>query len=188
MQQATDKTALRRELQRRRASLGTSSRQEKSRQILSKLYRLPEFSAAQRVFCFISHGTEVDTHTLINSLLEDGKTVAVPKITENREMIAVPFKDWAGLVAGQLGILTPVSSREYPGKFDLCITPGLGFTETGTRLGYGRGYYDRWFAGNECGCRIALAFECQVLNHIAREEHDVAVDIILTEDRVLRVA
>ncbi len=182
------KQQTRRRLLHRRSELSAVSRAAKSRAIASRLRGLPEFQPAQQVFCFISYGAEVDTHNLINEMLQQGKQLAVPKIIGNREMIAVPFTDWAELTPGQLGILTPLSTRDFAGDFDITITPGLGFTASGKRLGYGRGYYDKWFVAHKSGHKIALAFECQLLDGMSSEPHDIAVDIIVTENRVIRVS
>ena len=98
-------------------------------------------------------------------------------------MRAVPFTGWSDLAPGVLGIPTPVDSVAYPGYVDLVITPGLGFTPDGTRIGFGRGYYDRWFAVHAHGLRVGLAFECQLETSLPAETADVPVHILITEQR-----
>lgn len=142
---------------------------------------------AKSVFCFISHGTEVDTHGIIDHLLTQGKTLAVPKIMAASYMTAVRFQDWGELEAGQLGILSPRSNTVMIGAFNVTITPGLAFSECGKRLGFGRGYYDKWFQTNNAGVKIALAYEAQIHADLPTNDQDVKVDIIITEERLIRI-
>ncbi|MEJ2760662.1 MAG: 5-formyltetrahydrofolate cyclo-ligase [Gammaproteobacteria bacterium] len=181
------KAALRESQKQVRDALPEEARREHSRAILERLLELPVLQAARSVFCFVSHGSEVDTHPLLDWLLVQGKTVAVPKILNAEGMIAVPFKSWDDLRPGQLGILTPAVSTPYPGGIDVCITPGLGFTSSGKRLGYGRGYYDRWFAGHPVAHRIAVGFECQLLEDLPAGERDVPVNMVVTERRIILI-
>lgn len=176
------KQRLRTELKKRRAGLPESQRQQEETAILTTLLAEEALLNAHRVFCFISHGDEVDTHGLINELLRQGKRIVVPKILPGG-MIAVPFSDWSDLEPGQLGIPTPVSSRECRDRIDACITPGLAFTESGKRLGYGRGYYDHWFAGHPVEHRIGIAYDCQVVDELPADERDVPVTLLVTGSR-----
>ena len=162
-------------------------RLQKNLAIQQKLLSLVEIEDAKSVFCFISYGTEVETHGIIDHLLTQGKTLAVPKIMASACMSAVRFQDWGELEAGQLGILSPRSNAVMTGVFDVTITPGLGFSECGKRLGFGRGYYDKWFQTNNEGVKIALAYETQIHEDLPSTEHDVKVDIIITEERLIRI-
>jgi 5-formyltetrahydrofolate cyclo-ligase len=184
----TQKTALRAEMKQVRDALTEQQRRDYSRAIRELLLQLPQLQAARSVFCFISHGSEVDTRPLLDQLLKDGKTVTSPRITRDQGMIAVPFRDWNDLVPGQLGILTPSTTQPYPGDIDLCITPGLAFTVSGRRLGYGRGYYDRWFAGHAVADRIAVGFECQVVDDLPADANDIPVTMLVTERRLVRIS
>jgi 5-formyltetrahydrofolate cyclo-ligase len=181
------KAELREQLKQARDALTPAQRREYSRAIRERLLQLPQVQAAASVFCFVSNGSEVDTHPLLDEFLRDGKTVAVPRITRDRGMLAVPFSGWEELQPGQLGILSPVSDRPYAGAIDVCITPGLGFTVMGKRLGYGRGYYDRWFAGHAVADRIAVGFECQVLDDLPAGSNDVPVTMLVTESRLILI-
>ena len=127
----------------------------------------------------------MDTHGLLRYFLAVGMTVAVPKILPGKTMIACRFTRWEDLAPGELGILTPPGDTSCPGPFDLVITPGLGFTPQGQRLGYGRGYYDRWFAEQRGARKIALAFEVQVMNDIPHAQNDIPVDMLITEKRII---
>lgn len=181
------KDDLRARFKQLRRELPDTVRLQKNLAIQQKLLSLVEIEDAKSVFCFISYGTEVETHGIIDHLLTQGKTLAVPKIMATSHMNAVRFQDWAELEAGQLGILSPRSNAAMTGVFDITITPGLGFSACGKRLGFGRGYYDKWFQTNDAGVKIALAYEMQIHEDIPTNEHDVKVDIIITEERLIRI-
>jgi 5-formyltetrahydrofolate cyclo-ligase len=184
----TQKESLRQQLKLSCKEIPVSSRAQNNEAIQQRLFSLEAIQTAKSVFCFISYGTEVHTHAIINELLAQGKQISVPKITNSGQMIAVKFKDWDELEPGQLGILTPPENEVLQGKFDVVITPGLGFTETGKRLGFGRGYYDKWFQDNESGLKVALAYNSQIIDDLPTDENDKNVDFIISEKRTIETA
>lgn len=179
------KKQLRVELKKRRSVLTQTDVAEKSLQIHENLQKIAAFKQAESFFCFISYQKEVDTHALIKSFLEQNLSLAVPKIMGKEEMIAVPFTSWEELEPDKMGILTPKSNELALGPFDVTITPGLGFTPCGDRLGYGRGYYDRWFANYDVKTRIGVAFEVQVVEELPLEKTDMPLDMLVTEERII---
>ena len=71
----------------------------------------------------------------------------------------------------------------------LFLVPGLAFDPAGGRLGYGLGFYDRAFAVADPGAlKVGLAFELQIIESIPADPHDVPMDFVVTEDRVIRAA
>ena len=185
---ATQKAVLRPALKQLRASLPAEDRANASMSIMHNLLSLDEMETARAVFSYISHGHEVDTHALLRHFLGRGATVAVPKILPGIGMIAVPFTRWEDLAPGELGILTPSGATPCPGPFDIVITPGLGFTARGYRIGFGRGYYDRWFAEHQTARKIALAFEVQIIAELPHAEYDIPVDVLITEKRIIVIS
>jgi 5-formyltetrahydrofolate cyclo-ligase len=157
-----------------------------SRRIRARVQRLKAVRDARGIFVFISYDAEVDTHPLLDRWLREGRRLAVPYIAGGH-MQAVRFGGWEELVTGTLGILTPRHAEPETGPFDIAITPGVGFTSRGDRLGYGKGYYDRWFLEHQVGLKIAVAFETQIVDRLPVHERDVPVDLIVTEQRVIRV-
>ncbi len=179
------KNQLRNEIKQLRSLLSKSDRQNMSQQIEKFLLEIVEFNQAKRVFCYISYLDEVETHSLITAFLQQNRELAVPKITNKTEMLAIPLSDFSELEPDRLGILTPKSNQAVTKSFDVAITPGLGFTEKGERLGYGRGYYDRWFSKNTVKTKIGLAFEVQIVDELPLEETDLPLDILVTEKRII---
>jgi 5-formyltetrahydrofolate cyclo-ligase len=163
-------------------------REEASKQIRERLFVLHEFGVADAFFVYVSYLTEVATHDLIRRLLADGKTVAVPKLLGTGQMVAVQIGGFDELKESEHGILQPEGERPYRGPIEVCVTPGLAFTDRGERLGYGRAHYDRFLARYKKTLCFALAFECQIAEHIPTESHDRAMDFVVTQSRAIRIS
>ena len=162
----------------------------RSRAIGARLTGMTVFKGAKHVFTYVSRGHEVQTHDLIRDLLFDGRRVGVPAYDAPRDEY---FAAWIrhfpdDLAAGKLDILEPradVARRAEWEKFEVLLVPGLAFDERGHRLGRGKGYFDRMLEGAP-GLKIALAFDDEVLPVVPAAAHDVPMDFIVTETRVLR--
>jgi 5-formyltetrahydrofolate cyclo-ligase len=179
------KKSLRADLKQRRTLLSESTRKEMSQQIYKNLHEIDEFNHAKSVFCYISYLSEVETGPLINLFLDQKLALAVPKIMGKTEMRAIPLTNLQDLEPDQMGILTPKSDQAAIETFDIAITPGVGFTDKGDRLGYGRGYYDRWFSNNTVKTKIGIAFEVQIVEQLPIEETDMPLDILVSEERII---
>jgi 5-formyltetrahydrofolate cyclo-ligase len=179
------KKHLRAELKQSRSQVPESKRADMSQQIFNFLHEIDVFKQAKSVFCYISYLSEVETSSLINYFLNRNLALSVPKIIGKTEMIAVPIHDLDGMAPDKMGILTPKSSEIASNPIDISITPGLGFTVNGGRLGYGRGYYDRWFSQNQVKTKIGIAFEVQIVDELPLEKTDMPLDILVTEERII---
>ena len=181
------KVALRAQLKEKRRALGPEQRLEFSRAIQTRLLEQDELRQARSVFCYLSTGAEVDTRDLIDRLLQLKKSVAVPKLSGGK-MRAAPFDGWQSLRPGHLGILTPAGYAEWREPIDLCVAPGLGFAPNGHRLGFGKGYYDQWFAVHPEAFKTALCYECQLVERLPAAPWDAPMDKIITEKRAIVVS
>ena len=177
------KSQLRKYLKHARGTLSPEQRREFDRAIHTRLQAQVE--AAGTVFCYVSTAVEVDTRVIIDQLRQLGKTVLIPRIIGRERMVAVRFDGWDKLQVGQLGILTPENNGEWQSRIDLCITPGLGFAPDGKRIGFGKGYYDKWFAAHPSTARTAICYECQIVATMPTTETDVAMHRIVTEQRTI---
>ncbi len=180
----TAKQQQRVQLKRRRRQLTVQQKTAFDRQIAQRLQTLDAFRAASVVFIYLATAAEISTRALIEHCLAEHKTLLVPRLTDGK-MIATRFTGWDTLKKGPLGILTPQSNTAYPGTIDISITPGLSFSTDGRRLGYGKGYYDRWFSTHPRVTRIALGYECLLHDAIPRQAHDVLMEVIVTEQRLI---
>lgn len=187
------KVSIRTEMLRRRNAIPPSVRRRFSERIAEALRRLDEFRAARRVMLYVAIKGEVETEGLIRECIAAGKTVSVPCCDPASGCIgAAVLRDFdRDLAPGCYGIPEPVMGRREAvgaNEMDLVIVPGVGFDWTGVRLGWGKGYYDRFLAQAGRAVKIGLAFEAQVLPLIEPGTHDVAVDKIVTEERVIDCA
>ena len=136
-----NKTALRKELLSFRKAV------KRKKLDISHLFNYPEFVQSKVVFCYVSAHGEVDTRELLEELLKS-KTVVVPFCTDGvGNMICVKIDSPDDLTEGHFGIPEPKTTVPYPKeKIDFAIVPGIAFDKNGYRLGYGKGYYDRFLA------------------------------------------
>lgn len=164
----------------------------KSRQVIENLRGVPEFVRARRVFTCMSYNNEVDTWKLIDELLADTqREVYVPRAEygdHNLHVVRFPCK----LETLKMGLQQPtpdepqVPRQRLNETIDLALVLGLLFERSrGYRLGYGKGFFDRFLA-DKTFCTIGLAFEDQVVDQLPVEQHDVPVRIIVTEERIYR--
>jgi len=176
-------------LQQRRAFSATEKTPAEQR-MLKFLQSWEIFRQAKTIHIFISKTDEPDTSPIIESAWESGKTVAVPCVVpDSFELFHSQLKSFEDLSSGALGVLEPSPEGRIamnPESFDLVIIPGVAFDRQGGRLGYGKGYYDR-FLEQTAAFRLALAFNFQVLEKVPTEKHDVPMNGVLTESGIIEV-
>jgi 5-formyltetrahydrofolate cyclo-ligase len=189
MEYRMDKAQLRQELQKILAGIEAEQRKEKSRRACRKLIATPEFQNASTVMMYLSLPHELDTSDAILTAWQMGKTVVVPKISwQQRHMIPVQINSLeTGFSEEVLGLRNPTTGA--PVAFEdihLVVTPGLGFDRKGNRLGRGGSYYDRFFTNKELkAMKCGFAFAEQVKETVPVTEHDVPVDMLVTDEEVL---
>ena len=173
----------------RRDALAGAQRLAAGEALRARLVALPVVAQATTILCFASFRSEIDTAPLIGWCLEHGINVALPRIIGPRHMEAFAVTDTqADLIPGHHDIpepregLAPVD----PATIDVVIVPGSAFDRKGGRMGYGGGFYDAFLRRLRPGARrIGIGFEAQLVEHVPREEHDLCVDLLVTEERVL---
>lgn len=191
------KSQLRRTL--RSARVAHPDRESASNTILTVLESQPVFQQAAVIAWYVDAGSEVITRDALRAVLEEGsdsdhKVHAVP-FCDGDELVFYSLRDWSDLQPGQFGILAPGSAvrsdadrRVDPNKFDVILVPAVGFDHHGNRLGQGKGFYDRFLNHVRSDVvKIGLAFDCQVVESLPLDEHDVPVDMVITESGVRMV-
>lgn len=138
------------------------------------------FADKESFFVYFSFGSEADTHALCKALLAAGKRVYLPRV-EGQDIVAVPyFGDEGALIENKYGIAEP-TGEAFEGDIDVCVTPLLAVNERGYRLGYGGGYYDRYFAAHPDIIKAGVGFYLQMTDEPFEEEGDVPLDIYICE-------
>lgn len=177
---------MKRELRQRALAVRNAleKREEKSGRITAHILQSAAYRNTERIFTFVSMGSEVETEEIIRQAWQDGKTVAVPKAEGYREMQFYEIHSPAALSAGRFGVREPKGGTVcIPETGDLLLVPGLLFDEKKNRLGYGGGYYDTYFAKHREGKRIGLAFAAQLsAERLPAGERDVPLDAVVTEN------
>ncbi|HOO76986.1 MAG TPA: 5-formyltetrahydrofolate cyclo-ligase [bacterium] len=186
------KAELRRDLLARRCSLSPEENAVKSKRIASKLLGLPEFGTSRTVFIYSATGSEVKTESVMLTALKLGKRVAVPAIDLSGRLlrpvlISDPARELDDRCRG-CPQPPPGSCVEVPAEeVDLAVVPGVGFDGRGARLGRGGGYYDEFLGHWPRIFRVALAFQCQIVDRLPVSGHDQPIDVLITENRVVRI-
>ena len=184
-----EKNALRHELKQRLVQMSKEDRIVQSKQICQRIIDSDFFRKASVVMTYLSMPHEVDMTLLILHAWQQGKTVAVPKVSwEQRHMIPVEITSLdTGLKEDRCGLRNPINGVPVPfDEIDLVITPGLGFDGNGNRLGRGGAFYDNFFKHkNITATRWAVAFSVQVCDEIPHDDSDVPIDAVVTENEIL---
>lgn len=157
--------------------------------MLRAFLALPQLKRAKTVLLFYGVGGEPDTRELLQTLLTQGKTVALPKCLPGRRMEARIVGSLDDLAPGAYGI--PEPGGACPGlerdDIELVLVPNLCCDRRGYRLGHGAGYYDRYLAGY-AGCTVALCPGERLRETLPVDEFDLPVELVLTEKKVWRGA
>ena len=145
-----------------------------------------------KVALYVAVSGEVGTSLIRTRYLDDGARLFYPKVMEDGDLSFYPDGGEDGWVRGKYGLLEP---RVPPGVaglrngFDLVVVPGVAFDAMGRRLGKGYGYYDRFLSGlSKTAVTVGLAFSRQLLEEVPVDTWDVPVDVVVTEDGVIRVS
>lgn len=159
----------------------------KNAAIYKKLHTLSLFHTSDTICVYFSLTDEVATHAFISDLLKDGKTICIPKITDS-SLSLYKITTFSDLEISKLGIHEPVhTSNQISGEqVDAFIIPGIAFDRYGTRIGWGKGYYDKLLT-SVTQPKIGLAFSEQIFPLLPRENHDIVMDIIVTEKEIIRI-
>ncbi len=174
---------------KKRKSLKNQQLIEMSEEIKNSIFSMNEFKNASKILFYVSYNNEVNTHEMIKECLSSKKTVIVPKTyVEKKELILSELSEWNHLEIGAYNILEP--KNEYIKEvsiesIDLFIIPGVAFDLNGNRIGHGKGYYDKLLRKKQNAPFIALAFEIQIVENIPAEIHDIKMDKIVTEKRII---
>ncbi|WP_319200538.1 5-formyltetrahydrofolate cyclo-ligase [uncultured Ilyobacter sp.] len=179
------KTEMRKVLLDKRDQLSSTQKKTLDEDILKNFTKSIFYKNAETIFVFVSFGSEVNTHTIIEKAISDGKNVCVPKINlENKSMEVFRIESMDELKEGYYGILEPSEgkSKASSEELDLVVVPGVGFDINGYRIGYGGGFYDKFFESMEKEVpKVALGYNVQVVDEVPTEEHDERISGLITE-------
>lgn len=187
MELQAEKAGLRQRFKQERQKLSQEYREKAGQAICAAVLALPQTQAAKTIFCYVSIGDEVDTGELITAALAAGKRVCVPKTWAGGTMQARQITGLQELQPAAFGLLEPPEDAPLvpPAAIDLVVVPALACDETGCRLGYGGGYYDR-FLPQAGGTTLCLCYATLLQKKLPGGPLDVPVQLVVTEKAVLQ--
>jgi len=179
------KEELRKQISEKRKTLSDEFIAINSKEIARKLFSMDEYKDAETIYIYMDFKSEVSTKEIIEDALLKGKRVAIPKVV-NDEIEFYYINSINDVSIGNFGIREPISSNLAQNELPLIIIPGVAFDKNRHRIGYGRGFYDKYLAKNKVVAKIALAFEFQLMEEIPFDDYDEILDIIITEKSIVQ--
>jgi 5-formyltetrahydrofolate cyclo-ligase len=174
-------------LARRKALHGVAVRSA-SRLVQRTFVASEEFAAARVIALYAAVHNEVETADVLQAALDVAKVALFP-VVDPEGLLFRRVEDVSVLRQGSFGIPEPDAACAIypPEEADLVVIPGVAFDLGGRRIGYGKGYYDKALHQLEGkGKLVAFCYDFQVVDEIVGEPHDVRMDLIITETRVIR--
>ncbi|VVC03888.1 5-formyltetrahydrofolate cyclo-ligase family protein [Candidatus Bilamarchaeum dharawalense] len=178
------KNEIRKQILAKRNALSKDEIEKLSDKILERLLSHPKFPEAKIVAFYMTKGSEVDTKKMIERAIKEGKQVLVP--VTGQKIAFYKFQSFDDLVQGKFGIMEP-KSKDTPFEQcpDIIIVPGVTFGLCMHRLGYGKGYYDRYLS--DCKAfRIGICFDFQIIDKLPVHENDQRMNCIITDKRTIQ--
>lgn len=175
------------EVTQRRKDISPKEILEKTERIKERLSNCDDFVFAKKIFTYISNiPGDIDTRKIIELALGFGKEIFLPKLHEPTKSIRrFPFITYNKLVENREKLLEPeIGIEEDLSDIDLIIVPGIAVSLAGQRVGLGEGYFDKLLR-KAYAPKYVLAFEFQLFKEIESERHDVRIDRIITERRII---
>jgi len=174
-----NKKQIRSEILKKRDNLSLEFIKNYSEEIFTLLINSSIYSDAKVVMSYMNFGGEIDTSFINNHILKSGKTLILPKILKDRGLVGVIYDN-----SKKFNTDNKFKIKEIDGvyidikKIDLVIIPGLAFDLNGNRVGFGKGYYDK-FLVNYSGTIIAPHYEFQIYKDLPFEPHDKKINYLL---------
>lgn len=183
-----NKNLIRELIKHKKSMLSLREVEDMSKPITKQLLLQDYYKNSNIIFTYVAFNQEVRTRELIVHALKEGKRVAVPKIINNQlefiwiNEISIYDKSSMGIDEPTEDMIVDVKELEEE-AYILNIVPGLAFDQNKNRVGYGKGFYDRYFEKNNQikFIKVAITFDFQIIDQIDSKEHDIKVDEIISQ-------
>jgi len=171
-----------------RDGLSSEEGESRSRLLISRLEASDLLQQAQTIMGFLAIKNEVNLTPWLMEKARQSKTIILPRVEADGQISAVRFTDWDNTIKSRLGIIEPMGEPFPESDIDTVLVPGLVFDLKGYRLGYGKGYYDRFLPKlRKDAFKCGICYDFQIVESIYPHEKDVPVDCIITEKRTLLI-
>lgn len=185
-----EKKAVRAEIRRRRLQLDDEFLNEVDKNLADDVFSLDDdefrskLKSAGRIALYRATGGELPCDGLARALMKKGKICCFPRIEGDRMVFCdCDSLDEKLFMTGAFGIKEPVASLTAvePGSIDIVVLPAVAYNEEGTRLGQGKGYYDRFYAEikGKKPYLLGICYDFQISSEIPVEEHDITADMVI---------
>lgn len=185
------KTELRTLYKEKRKELPQEEKQRMDKAICDRFLSLSSYRYADTILLYYPLKNEIDTRRIALDALEKGKRLAFPRCIENNEMVYHYVTSLDELTSGKYGINEPKEDLPlYVPSADshaLCVLPAIIYDKKGYRLGYGKGYYDRFLSSFK-GTKAGLIYSDFIIDEIPHGRYDLRADVVITEKGVIPFA
>ncbi len=161
-----------------------------SRKIMGRLLKLPLFQSAKSIGLYRHTGSEVETLNLLKKCLALKKIVGAPRVNKKNHTIDfIQVKSLKDFKKGTYDILEPKEMEPVlePKAIDLFLIPGILFDRKGHRLGYGKGYYDRFLKFLSGSLTVGLTYDKTLVDRLPNHSRDIPVSYVITEKRIVQI-
>ncbi|MBE6063382.1 MAG: 5-formyltetrahydrofolate cyclo-ligase [Clostridium butyricum] len=189
------KKYIRRKMLEIRRNMNLEEKNNYDKIIMDMFFRSNYYKEANNIFIYISYDSEINTKYIIERAIKEGKNIYVPRTEFSTKLMnAVRIENFDNLIECKYGILEPKKKEPFinPNDLDLIVVPGVAFDKNGGRIGYGAGFYDRYFKriNNDNNTRIkklVLAYDFQLIDRVPIDEEDVLIDAVITEKQFVKL-
>ena len=186
MSVSVQKAALRKHLLEKRDAISDEFRNISSDKIHQNLRQIDSYINSHNIACYFSIGSEIDTYDIMLDILNQGKNMLLPKIVDNNlEFYVVPNLE--KLEKGTFDIMEPKDSCKKADRIDCVLIPTVGVSKLGIRIGYGKGYYDKFLSSTDA-VKISLTYSKQIIKIIPSDSHDIKMNWVVTEDEYIKIS
>ncbi|NLB17850.1 MAG: 5-formyltetrahydrofolate cyclo-ligase [Syntrophomonadaceae bacterium] len=176
---------LREEIQILRSALSPQEVESRSELVTSSLKGLSVLHNAQNIMCYVAIGREVNINSFWQEQIGLGKRILLPRV-KGDQLEAVLFPEWDTMGKGPFGIREPLGEAFPPEMIDAVLVPGLVFDHWGNRLGYGKGFYDRFLTQlRDSACLCGVAYHFQLVEDTFPTTRDVPLHMLVTDKEIL---
>lgn len=178
-----DKSILRARIKKMRNDLDNDFVSNASKKVCEKFIEL--YGDRESFLFYCNFGNEIETESLFNYLHKRGKKIYLPRMC-SEEIFIGRYEGREFLKTCNLGIKEPASLTDEPEQIDVAIVPALVFDKKCNRIGFGKGYYDKLLKNYLFDLKVGFAYDFQIVERIETEEHDVPLDVVITEKNIYR--
>lgn len=182
------KNELREEYRQRRKDLDEGLKKEMDMKIAERFLSSISYKYATQILLYASTEEEISTDIIFSQAVKEGKKCFFPRCFEHSKMNYYRADSEEELETDKYNIKAPLTSAEIytPQPSDICVVPAMAYDKKGFRLGYGKGFYDR-FLPSFLGIKTGLCYSDFMREKLPKGRYDISVDVIITEKGVIRL-